>query len=142
MNPPFDLENGLFLEKSKTLLPWGSPVEKLTSLASPEIFRHPSTTNISWNSENVFGGLPVKVDMQGAAGQNVFYLQPTHSALSAEEEYEELLAALSNRLGKPHSTITDAGYPWSRWTWGCIEVSLRIDQRFLKYVVLRVAKGW
>lgn len=137
MNPPFNLGSGLLLERSATLLPWGSTVEALTKLGAPEIYRHPSTTNIAWINEMVFGGLPVRVDMQGAAGPNAFYCQRTEMAGSVQLEYLELLADLSRRLGPPHSTM----YEWSRWFWGDVAVSLRIAERFGEYVVMMVSKG-
>lgn len=141
MKPPFDLADGLLLERSNALLPWGSSIETLTGLGTPEVFRHPSATNICWKDEKVFGGLSVKVDVNGAAGPNVFYLQPEIETSSAQEEYENLLSTLTALLGKPHSTVIDDGYPWSRWVWDEVAVSLRIAKRFSEYVVCMVSKG-
>jgi hypothetical protein len=141
MKPPFNVEAGLMLERSSTLLPWGSTIEALSNLGSPEIYRHHKTTDISWTEEEVFGGLAVRVDIQGAAGPNAFYLQRNTKAISAQAEYSELLAEMTTRLGPPHFTVVEEGYPWSRWVWGNVAVSLRVAEHFTEYVALMVSRG-
>lgn len=85
--------------------------------------------------------MSAKIDVSGAAGPNAFYLQPEVEAASAQEEYEKVLSKLEGLLGKAHSTVFDDGYPWSRWIWGEVAVSLRIAERFTEYVVCMVSKG-
>jgi len=140
MTAPYRLDSGIHLERSQLLLPWGTSVESLCSIGSPEVYRHPSATNVSWKDELVLGGLPVQIDAMSASGPNVFYLRG-RSAHSAQSEYTDLLANLSSRLGEPHSSIIDSGYPWTKWVWGDIRVSLRIAERFTEYVALMVSRG-
>ena len=141
MSTPFDLELGLRLEVTQLLLPWGLSSEELCHIGSPEIYRHPNSTNILWKDEIVLGGLPVQVSAMAAAGPNVFYLHPAERAESAQAEYAKLLKEASSRLGPPHTSVIDDGYPWSKWLWGDIGVSLRIGERFTEYVSFMVAKG-
>lgn len=141
MKAPFSLESGLLLERSSTLLPWGCKAETLTTLGHPDVHKHKSTTNITWNNETVFGGLPVQVAMQGAAGSNAFWLEHKSSVGSAHAGFAELLAELDSRLGEPHSITTDGGHPWARWAWGDVVVSLRIAERFTEYVSFMVSRG-
>jgi hypothetical protein len=141
MQTPFNLAAGLNLERSGTLLPWDSTLEDLARLGTPEVYRHQSTTNICWKNEEVLGGLSAHVEVMGAAGPNAFYVRRTKMADSPQAEYDDLLIELKRRLGSAHSTVTDDGYPWSRWTWGNVTISVRIAERFTEYVALMVAKG-
>jgi hypothetical protein len=141
MNAPFDLELGLRLEASQLMLPWNSNLEDLCRIGSPEVYRHPSAINILWKEEFALGGLPVQVSAMTASGPNVFYLHATEPAASAQAEYAWLLKEASSRLGPPHTSVIDDGYPWSKWLWGEIGVSLRIGERFTEYVSFMVAKG-
>lgn|SRR5690606_14408877 len=140
MTVPFDLDSGLHLERSKVLLPWTTSIDRLCGIGSPEIYRHSSATNLSWRDELVLGGLSAQVSAMSAAGPNVFYLS-IGSAKSARSEYTKLLGELSLRLGAPHVTTVDCGYPWTEWAWGDVRVSLRIAERFTEYVALMVSKG-
>lgn len=140
MSPPFDLDLGLYLEKNQLLLPWGSQIEKLCLVGDPEIYRHPRAVNIFWKDEIVFGGLSVQVSAMTAAGPNAFYLCRTEQAGSAHDEYSWLLHELTLRLGSPRSSIIDNGYPWTKWLWEEVGVSLRIAERFGDYVSFMVAK--
>jgi hypothetical protein len=141
MTAPLGLDAGLHLERAQLLLPWGSSIEDLCRIGNPEIYRHSSATNVSWKNETALGGLPVQIDAMSAAGVNVFYLCGIERAESAEAEYEGLLHELSLRLGSPHSSVIDSGYPWTKWVWGDVGVSLRIGERFTEYVSLMVARG-
>lgn len=73
MSTPFDLDTGLRLEKANLVLPWGTDIESLSHLGTPEVFRHPSATNILWKEELVLGSVPATVSAMTAAGPNVFY---------------------------------------------------------------------
>jgi hypothetical protein len=141
METPFDLRFGLRLERAGALLPWGSSIQSLCAIAGPEIYRHPSTTYLRWKDERVFGGLSVHVDLTGAAWPGASYLHRTSTADSAQAEYDELLFDLSSRLGAAHSSVIDEWYPWTRWVWADVVVSLRIAQRFVEYVAFMVSKG-
>ena len=140
MEAPHQLVSGIHLERSRVVLPWGASVDLLSSIGSPEIHRHRSGTSLLWHGERVFGGLPVQVSFASSAIPDSFYLQ-TSSGLSAHSEYAKLLADLSGRLGEPHLSVVDCGYPWTRWVWGDVCVSLRVGERFAEYVALIVSKG-
>jgi hypothetical protein len=140
MELPYQLANGIHLERSNVVLPWGASVERLAGIGSPEVHRHKSGTTLLWHGEQVFGGLPVQVGLLPGAGLDAFYLQ-TSSELSARLEYARLLVDLSGRLGSPHLSVVDDGYPWARWTWGDVRVSLRVAERFTEYVAFMVSRG-
>ena len=141
MTTPFDLANGVRLECAGLVLPWDSSIEKLCAIGKPEIYRHPSATNVTWKGEAIFGGVPVHLDAMTASGPNVFYARRVAPAESAQSEYASLLHILTAQLGSPHSTIVEDGYPWSRWIWGDIGVGVRIAERFVEYVPLMITKG-
>lgn len=141
MDAPFQLAAGLRLENAHLVLPWDSTMEKLALIGHPEVYKHTKATNLLWKNEAVLGGLAVSVQVMTAAGANAFYLDYSSTADSAQSEYAQLLKALSERLGSPHSSTVKDGYPWIKWLWGDVGLSLRIDERFTDYVSFVIAKG-
>ncbi len=76
-------------------------------------------------------------------GLGIFYLDIIQDKefTSAQEEYNSTLITLIEKLGKPTSTGTTKGHPWSRWHWGEIYVSITIAERLVDYVSLTISNA-
>lgn len=55
----FELNKGIKLEKSGTLVPWKTPLEELGRYGRPELREQPGKTIVTWKDEQIFDGLPV-----------------------------------------------------------------------------------
>jgi len=141
-NVPFKLSEGLLSEKCGVLLPWSSSVQSLMGLGNPKVTTGKrGAISLSWENEAVLGGLAVRIDMAAAAGPSIFYLTPEHRAGGVEAEYSQIKTWLEERLGPPHEETTDDGYPWTKWQWGPVRVSVRIGERFTEYVACVISDG-
>jgi hypothetical protein len=138
---PFGLSDGLRLEKAGLHLGWDLSIEELSRIGDPVINRHESAVSLRWENETVFSGLPISVTATSTAGPNAFYLDGADGSDSAQAEYGRMIHELTSRLGIPTESTIDAGYPWAKWMWDEVVVSLRIGERFTEYVSLMVAKG-
>jgi hypothetical protein len=138
---PYQLEEGLFLENSEILLPWFRSLNQISKRGGKPLPEKGKTTQLFWESENVFGGICASI-LAMEKGCGIFFLSPKNlgSFNSAQEEYKALSAALNKRFGEPHKLGEDEGYPWQRWVWGEVCVNLAIGERFMDYVALSVSK--
>jgi hypothetical protein len=140
---PFQLDAGLTLESPEVILPWDRDADELAGTGAPEVVRVSSVTFVTWSGSSVFAGIEADVTFRSDT-KNVFWLQPRYAQKfsSIAESYNHVLSQLVERLGEPHiSEVTYDGYPWSKWHYGDIRISLRIAERFTEYLSLMVSKG-
>ena len=142
MGAPYRLSEGLYLEKSGVLLPWFQSLHQITKIGGKPLPMKGKVTQLFWESESVLEGL--EVDIQAMSyGSGLFNL--THkgetSFKSAQDEYESTLAELKSRFGEPHESGAEGAYPWVRWRWEDVCLSLVIGERFVDYVAMSVSKA-
>lgn len=54
---PWQLAQGVYLESSGILLPWGTTFEQLAALGSPEVRETETCSRVSWGTQTILGGL-------------------------------------------------------------------------------------
>jgi len=140
-NVPYQLENGLFLEEAGVLLPWFKSLNQITKRGGKPLPIKGKTTQLYWESEKVFGGLNVAVQAM-ERGSGMFFLNLKSDLLfsSAKEEYFAISIILEKLFGHPHSEGITEGYPWKRWFYGNVCVSLALAERYVDYVAFSVSK--
>ncbi|RUL62213.1 hypothetical protein EKH79_15110 [Dyella dinghuensis] len=141
-NLPLGLAHGLMLDNPKITIPWQSDVTTLSSIGDPTILTSSKVTFVSWKDRTVFNGIEVDVQFRSDFNK-IFWLD-----LRDKSRFESATAAFSylrelvvERLGEPHLSQIDDGYPWEQWNYGSVRVSVRIAERFVEYVSFMVSKG-
>jgi hypothetical protein len=140
---PFRLSEGLVLERSGVLLPWDAEDDDLRRLGSPL----PGGPWLVWRYESVLGGLVADIRVfLSLPRPHTFFLDPNFASLpvSAREVYPDMVSELEERFGPPHASTVDEqlwepeNYPWIRWLWKDVTLSLRIQERFGESIALCV----
>jgi hypothetical protein len=131
---PYQLQEGLFLEKRRALLEWKATPMELAKTADKKTIHWDQRADLRWLNEEVMGGLPVHV-ARDALSPDYFSLglAGTFPFKDAREFYDFLLPILVERLGEPQlaTRIPDyPGYPTAEWTFGEIGVAVLIYDRF------------
>lgn len=138
---PYNLSDGLRLEKAGVLLPWFGSLHQITKLGGKPLPEKGKVTQLFWEDEAVLGGLHVSV-LAMSQGSGIFFLTPKgRDFASAQEEFSSIISILSDRLGDSHESGETDGYPWARWRWNDVCLNLAIGERFVDYVALSVSNG-
>jgi len=140
---PYRLSEGLVLEESENLLPWFRSLEEITRKGGKPHPEKGKRTQLYWEAETVFGGIKVSIQAM-ERGLGIFFLDLKNGQQfeSAEHEYDAVLQMLKAKFGDPTEVGNDEyGYPWARWRWGEICLSLALAERFMDYVALSVSNG-
>jgi hypothetical protein len=139
---PFELSLGLKLDSPPLILPWDKELEELKKIGSPRLNKYPEESFITWKGNSVFEGIKADV-MYRSGSKNIYWLDINRKKkfLNAKEEYDFVLPQLVERFEKPHYSVIDGGYPWVRWHYNDVRISLRIAERFVEYVSFMVSKG-
>lgn len=142
-NIPFQLADGLVLDSPMLILPWDKEVADLASIGSPQVEHKSNVTFVNWMGNSVFGGIGADVTFRSDC-RNVFWLEPGNKQQfsSVMDAYNFVLPQLVGHLGEPHIVdVSYDGYPWNKWHYGDIRISLRIAERFTEYLSFIISKG-
>ena len=139
---PYKLSEGLYLEGSGKVLPWFKSLHQITKMGGKPLPEKGKTNQLFWEQETVFDDLVVSIQAM-QQGNGIFFLHPKIQvqADSARKEYEQVKGTLLSKFGSPTEVGENDGYPYARWFWGNICVSLTIAERFMDYVSLSVSNG-
>lgn len=141
VDAPYNLSQGLSLEKSGALLPWFQSLHQITKLGGKPLPEKGQVTQLFWEDESVLGGLNASV-LAMPKGSGIFFLtQKKRDFSSAQEEFSALSTILKDRLGAAHESGETEDYPWLRWRWSDVCLNLVIGERFVDYVALSVSNG-
>lgn len=139
---PYGLAHGLMLDKPRITIPWQSDLVALSNIGEPSLVTSSKVTFVNWKGNTVFNGIEVDVLFRSDFNK-IFWLD-----LRDKSRFESATAAFSylrqqviERLGEPHLSQIDDGYPWEQWSYGPVRVSLRIAERFVEYVSFMVSNG-
>jgi hypothetical protein len=134
--------DGLMLDKPRITIPWQSDLVALSNIGEPSLVTSSKVTFVNWKGNTVFNGIEVDVLFRSDFNK-IFWLD-----LRDKSRFESATAAFSylrqqviERLGEPHLSQIDDGYPWEQWSYGPVRVSLRIAERFVEYVSFMVSNG-
>jgi len=139
---PYKLSEGLYLESSGKILPWYKSLHQITKMGGKPLPEKGKTNQLFWKQETIFGGMNVSIQAM-QQGNGIFFLSPKNkdNADSAETEYEQVKHELVSKFGAPDEAVEKDGYPYTRWFWGDVCLSLTIAERFMDYVALSVSNG-
>lgn len=139
---PYKLSEGLYLEGSGQVLPWFKSLHQITIMGGKPLPEKGKTSQLFWEQETIFDDLVVSIQAM-QQGNGIFFLQPKNQvqADSAQIEYDQVKSALLSKFGSPTEVGENDGYPFTRWSWGNICMSLTIAERFMDYVSLSVSNG-
>ena len=140
-NIPYRLSEGLFLEDSGTLLPWFKSLHQITKKGGKPLVQNKRISKIHWECDSIFDGIESAIEAH-ESGNGIFFLSIKYDKEfdSVEKEYDCILSVLVKKFGDPYEIgVGDYNYPFSRWRWGDICLSLIIAERFVDYVALSVS---
>ena len=152
---PFRLDEGLYLENTKVLLPWRTPWKALKKIGRPGVYDRPRArgySEIVWRNRTCLGGLKCTVeaeifyvDAKGPNGDKT--LRNLDIILSeprdARDQFRAAEKHLRRVLGKPtvKKMVSDGynKYPYSEWSLPNATITLAIGERFVEYFVFTIA---
>ncbi len=148
---PHQLEDGIFLEDTGTLLPWNTQLDHLKKIGSPEVRIESDRAVLHWRKRRWLDGLECTISAkfyhdsetrsntqttaQGLRLVNYHVHSPSEE--NARESYVRIKDALVQRLGKPTADYEDYehGLPLAEWDFEQVLVVLMIFERFGEYLV-------
>lgn len=141
-SPPFRLSEGLALDSTHLILPWNAQPEALADIGEPQIQVTSGVAFLTWAEATVFDGIAANVTFRSDCAK-VYWLDARSEEPfeNAQDKYNFILPQLVSRFGSPHFTESDDLYPWTRWHYGDIRVSLKVAERFTDYVSFMVSNG-
>jgi hypothetical protein len=147
------LDRGILLEDTETLLPWGAPLRKLRRLGKPRVGRLTDRVRLFWNDHVLFGGLRCQVEATFWRNQPdssktsnkdgcidfVFLNFPNSISLNPRLQHADLKAQLTRALGLPTFDGNDdypfSDLPFTEWNLDTALVELAVVERFGKYCI-------
>jgi hypothetical protein len=134
------LTEGLLLESEDLLLPWNANIIQLIEMGSHRIDAHSETTFLVWHKVRVFGGIEVNVKYRSDFPESFeLELTPPLCYNSVGEQFDYVEEKLLRSLGEAHVSIGEEDYyPWLRWNYEAVCVSLRTCERFGYYLSFMV----
>jgi hypothetical protein len=125
---PFKLEDGILLEESGTVLPWGAELNQLLEIEGGHQSRW---EEVSWLNKKVLGGMLANVKF--IVRRKEFDIVPIYDqAEDLERAYEKTIEHLTATAGPPHKVhndrsnfVKDLVYPVSTWQWENIRITCR-----------------
>jgi hypothetical protein len=145
---PLRLDEGLYLENSRVLLPWRMPWSELKKIGRPEVYDRPKArgySEIVWRKRTCLGGLRCTVEAE------IFYVSRgwsnwdktlrdldiiIHQPKHARDQFRRAEQHLRRVLGKPtvKKTITDGynTFPRAAWCFPNVQITLSISERFVE----------
>lgn len=138
-------DNGVYLEESERLIPWGITAEEAVAIGAPRVERDDPRVDILWGPEPVFGGLDATVHavLYGAQKLQFLDIVPTwsHKPYRLHAHYTHTRDRLIAALGRPdevnENTFTSMpSYAWNRD--GNLRLSLWLFDRFGEQLKLHV----
>ena len=130
------IDQGLWLEKEKTLIPWGTTKNELHKIGNPEM---PSDLSYHWKDQHVFGieGINISVTFDQYENKDtVKFFRFMQTNGNVNDAYNSIKAHLLQNFGEPVSDKKDDyNYPNTIWSLNDFEIVLGIAERFIEYLV-------
>ncbi len=139
---PFELSHGIYLEKSKVLLPWDASFDLMVRLADPVINAYPSESFLTWQNDIILGDFKANVMRRSSQhSHNFFEITPLFDIEpeGVRQAYCLTRAKLVELLGEPHRKseevdLREESIPSLVWEYDRISICLGIGERFVEYL--------
>ena len=139
------LDNGLYLEESAVVIPWGATAKGASAVGSPRVLEHYPRFDIVWGPEAVLGGMEASIHavLHGSQRLRELQIQPswTTEPYVLKAHYEYVRDHLTRVLGAPRVSSAVHWESMPSYTWdgdGDFEVRLFLFDRFGEQLMLRV----
>ncbi len=139
------LEDGVFLEETGVLIPWGITAADASVIGSPRVVQDGVRNDILWGPESIFCGLKATVHatLYGNQRLNRLEIAPTwpHANYDLQAHYRFTRDRLIEALGEPDETSEDALASMPSYTWNAnrsLRLRLWLFDRFGEQLKLGV----
>lgn len=120
----YQLDKGIFLEDKSVLLPWGQPLDKLTSENNAEVLKKADRLIINWGIHKILNGLELDLTTTYLGTPN-FFLTKKFTIISAwavgDKEAKEFFNKVAEHLnlifGTPEKEDALKNDREQFWTW-------------------------
>ncbi|HZK79702.1 MAG TPA: hypothetical protein VFC46_01515 [Humisphaera sp.] len=140
---PYRIDEGVFLEDVKILLPWSATVDELATLADARRLPENDPHAVAWGAHKCFGGLTI-IPTRGCdsasrfSDAQTFLLRlPDFEHGTAREMWEPELTYLSCAFGAPYKIeeVCEGfeSFPHATWYFGAVRLTHIVQRRFVEF---------